>query len=187
MQVLAGELCEIVEALTMKCSALRRGRVVVLALAVSGCMATARTTMPASRTGPRAESASSYESTLEGIAQAIEGLKTEYPQLSEFSASTHCNGQWLRISYAYLTERAAPTGGWMSGVPHPTDHGVWFHIDIHNADSKAQIHTQPVVTRFRLRDRRVLFLLLDGAKTKSLYAPLTRILLAHGIQTVERR
>jgi hypothetical protein len=143
----------------MKCSALHRLRVVI-ALAVSGCLATACTTMP---------------------------LKTEYPQLSEFSASTHCNGQWLRISYAYLTERAAPTGGWMSGVPHPTDHGAWFHIDIHNADSKAQIHTQPVVTHFRLRDRRVLFLLLDGAKTKSLYAPLTRILLAHGVQPVERR
>ena len=128
--------------------------------------------------------APSYESTLRSIAQSIEELKGEYPQLSEFSASAHCNGEQLRIDYAYRTVAPQRTGGWTSGVPSPTDQGVWLFIDFHDPDSKLQMHTQPLVPRYRLRGKEVMVQLLEGAGTKTLDGKLARILVDHGARPV---
>jgi hypothetical protein len=129
--------------------------------------------------------ADSYEATLRQIAQAIEGLKAQYPQLAEFKAATHYRGDHLTISYGYRTEAPARTGGWTSGVPHPAADGVWFLIDVHDPDSMAELHRQPVVPGYQLRDKRVMFLLLEGAGTRSLHAKLHKILLDHGVKPLE--
>jgi len=124
----------------------------------------------------------SYASTLCSIARSIEGMKAEYPQLAEFSAAAPCDGQTLAITYGYHTKAAPRTGGWTSGVPHPTEDGVWFFIDIHDADSMAEIHRQPMVPRYRFRDKEVQLLLLEGARTKSLHGALVKVLLDHGVK-----
>lgn len=127
-----------------------------------------------------------YATTLRDIARSIEALKPRYPQLAEFAASAHADVEALQITYAYRTEPPARTGGWTAGVPSPTDGGVWLYIDFHDADSTAQIHTQPVVPRYRLRDKRVMLLVREGPNTKPLEGALVRILLEHGVQPVGR-
>jgi hypothetical protein len=126
-----------------------------------------------------------YASTLLGIARSIEALKPEYPQLAEFSASANADVERLKISYGFRTERAARTGGWTSGVPSPTEGGVWLYIDIHHPDSTAQIHTQPVVPRYHLGDRRVMLLVREGPNTKPLEGALVRTLLRHGVRPAQ--
>jgi len=123
-----------------------------------------------------------YTSALRGIARSIESLKSEHPQLAEFSESEHCDVEGLRITYAYRTESPPPTGGWTSGVPSPVEGGVWFLIDFHDADSKAELHTQPVVPRYRIGEKRVMLLLREGAGTKPLHGALVRVLLEHGVR-----
>jgi hypothetical protein len=147
-----------------------------LVLAASGTLA-----------GRQEARADLYASTLLAIARSIEGLKREYPQLAGFSASTHLDVDGLRITYGYRTEKPRPTGGWTSAVPSPLDGGVWLHVDFHDAASKAEIHTQPVVPRYRFRDKRVMLLLREGASTKPLEGALARILLDHGVQPDEDR
>jgi len=78
------------------------------------------------------------------VAHNIESLKNNHPQLKGFLATNHTNLENLEISYAYHTHKAKHRGGWTSGVPHPDDDGVWFHLDFHDPDSKAQIHTLPL-------------------------------------------
>jgi hypothetical protein len=123
-----------------------------------------------------------YASTLQAIARSIEALKSDYPQLAEFSASAHSDVDGLKISYGYRTETPARTGGWTSGVPSPTEGGVWFYIDIHDPDSTAQIHTQPVVPRYGLKDKRVMVLVREGPNTRPLEGALVRILREHGVR-----
>lgn len=123
-----------------------------------------------------------YTSTLCSIARSIEALKPDYPQLAEFSAAPACDGKALAVMYGYRTTDPPRTGGWTSGVPHPTDEGVWFHFDFHDPDSKAEIHRQPVVPRYRFKDKEVQLLILEGRRTKSLHGPLVKILLDHGAQ-----
>jgi hypothetical protein len=131
------------------------------------------------------EATDAYASALLSIARSIEALKPEYAQLVEFSASANLDG--LKITYGHRTERAARTGGWTSGVPSPTEGGVWFYIDLHDPDSTAQIHTQPAVPRYRFRDMRVMLLVREGPNAKPLEAALVRVLLDHGVEPVERR
>ena len=126
--------------------------------------------------------AASYESTLREIARSIEALKAEFPQLAEFSASTNSRVGDLTITYGYRTQDPPKTGGWTSGVPNPTADGVWFSLSIYDPDSTLEMHTQPVVPRYRLRDKRVQLLLLEGAGTKSLRGELHRILVGHGVR-----
>lgn len=162
-------------------------RIVVVVLVLGGHVGAGRAAMAAQDARREGDQADSYESTLRKIAMSIEALKAEYPQLSEFSASAHCDGERLRITYGYLTETAPRTGGWTSGVPSPTGDGVWIYIDFHAADSTLQIHTQPVVPRYRFRDKRVMLLLREGANTKTLSGKLVRILIDHGVQPVDRQ
>lgn len=132
----------------------------------------------------KSDPADSYEATLRKIAHAIESLKAEYPQLSRFSLSAHFEAERLTITYGYLTETAPQTGGWTSGVPAPTADGVWIYLDFHSPDSTLALHTQPVVPRYRFREKRVMLLLREGTNTKTLSGKLVRILLDHGVQPV---
>ena len=122
-----------------------------------------------------------YAGTLAGIARSIAVLKREFPQLAEFSADGG-DLENLRISYGFHTHAPRHRGGWTSGVPNPDDDGVWFHLDFHDPDSMAQIHTQPVVPKGRLGDKVVMLLILEGAKTKPLAGRIREILRRHGVE-----
>jgi len=123
---------------------------------------------------------SNYEKTLWNIALAIEKLKGRFPQLADFSARQGFYWKQLVIFYAYKTHRARRRGGWGGAVPNPDADGVWFHLDFHDPKSKAQIHTQPVVAKLRYREKRVMFLILEGAKTQPLTGEIQKILRDHG-------
>jgi hypothetical protein len=119
--------------------------------------------------------------TIEAVARGIEELAGRYPQLVEFSISKNLDRSARRISYAYHTHAAEPRGGWTSGVPSPDADGVWFFIDVHAPDSRAEIHTQPVTAAFCLGENRVSFLLLEGQARPSLEPALWAILRDHGV------
>lgn len=120
--------------------------------------------------------------TLASIADAIENLKQTHPQLKEFSRQRNLNARTLSISYAYRTHEPRRAGGWTAGVPNPEEDGIWFYIDFHHPASTAQIHTQPmsVAPQF-LGNMRVSFLILEGAKTASVYGPIWQVLRKHGV------
>jgi hypothetical protein len=129
-----------------------------------------------------------YLKTLQAVAQDIAGLKSEFPQLKEFSPTTNVNPHgtggplWPVIDYKYHTHRAKQSGGWTSGVPNPDDDGIWFWIDFHEPDSHAQIDTQPMVgPGLCLDEKRVQFLILEGKKTKSIDSRILSILQKHGV------
>ena len=123
-----------------------------------------------------------YGKAIHGIAEAIERLKGQFPQLAEFTAEKHGDSSRLAITYGYRTHRAKHRGGWTAGVPNPDPDGVWFYIDFHDPGSAAQIHTQPVVPPLHFRDRKVTFLILEGETTKRLAASLHQIMLNHGVR-----
>lgn len=109
---------------------------------------------------------------LTAVALDIEKLKTDFPQLRDFSAATHLRAEPPAISYAFRTHAPARTGGWTSAVPNPDADGVWFHIDLHDPGSSLEIHTQPVTASLCLGESRVSFLMLEGRDTRSLYGPI---------------
>ena len=123
-----------------------------------------------------------YEDALMAIAKDIESLKGEFPQLADFSAAKHYDAQRLVIGYAYKTHRPQGRAGWAGAVPNPDDDGVWFHIDFHDPDSGRQIHTQPDVPVMFYRDKKVMFLMLEGAQTQSLSGPINGILQKRGVR-----
>ena len=120
-------------------------------------------------------------SILKGIAMDIENLKTDFPQLRNFSAATHLHAEPPSISYAFHTHAPEKTGGWTSGVPNPDPDGIWFYIDLHNPSSDLQLHTQPVTVSLCLAESRVSFLLLEGRDTLSLYGPILSALTKQGV------
>ena len=71
--------------------------------------------------------------------------------------------------------------GWAGGVPNPDSDGIWFYVDLHDADSQAQIHTQPVTANLCLGKKRVSFLILEGEGTNSVAGRIHAILTAHGV------
>jgi hypothetical protein len=123
---------------------------------------------------------------LRAIATDIENLKTDFPQLRDFSAAQNLHAEPSSISYAFRTHASDRTGGWSSGVPNPDADGVWFHIDIHDADSSLQLHTQPVTASLCLGESRVSFLMLEGPDTRSLYGPIWGVLKKHGVRECDR-
>jgi len=123
----------------------------------------------------------SYQSVIAQIAQDIEGLKSDYPQLRDFAVETHCDRAELVIAYGYQTHQAPRQGGWTSGVPNPGADGVWFYIDFHDPASQRQIHTQPMVVRYQYRDQAVMFLILEGERSRSIQAALVQILKDNGV------
>ena len=122
---------------------------------------------------------------LRNVARDIEKLKPKFPQLKDFSVGKHFDSSPKRrpvpaIVYSFHTHAPKRTGGWTAGVPNPDHDGVWFYIDLHDPDSTAQIHTQPVTMSMCLGDQRVSFLSLEGAGTKSLDPAIREILRKHG-------
>jgi hypothetical protein len=169
---------------------------VVLALGAGACAAPAsappgppRPPLSTSRGAPQSHPSTpappSYEAAIAAIAADIERLRVDYPQLSAFRAGEHCDPRRLVIEYSHRTHRAQHRGGWTSGVPNPDADGLWFYIDFHAPDSQAQIHTQPVVRELRYRDKRVMVLILEGARTRSIAGRLQQILRAHGARSPE--
>ena len=125
-----------------------------------------------------------YEATLRAIAEDIEALKNEYPQLEEFSVERNFNAPHLHITYDYHVGRRPRTGGWTAGVPSPKDDGVVLYIDLHDPKSTQQVHTQPRVPLFRFRDKAVMLLMIEGRATKSLRRAIVRIFEDHDVQSV---
>ena len=117
---------------------------------------------------------------LKALAADIEKLKTDFPQLRDFSAATHLLAEPPSITYAFRTHAPERTGGWTSGVPSPDTDGIWFHIDLHDPGSKAQLHTQPVTVPLCLGQSRVSFLILEGRDTRSVYGPIRSALTKQG-------
>jgi len=128
-----------------------------------------------------------YQSAIGRIAEAIERLKSEYPQLEDFLSRNHCDRAELAIDYGYHTHRAPRRGGWTSGVPNPDEDGVWFYIDFYDPASQREIHTQPMVPRYRYLDKMVTFLILEGEQTKNISGPIFQILRDNGIETDDDR
>lgn len=122
------------------------------------------------------ESSSIIEYTLRSIASDIEQLKNGYPQLQEYSAEKNIDLERLVIEYSYKTHDSELRGGWTSGVPNPDPDGIWLYIDMHEPNSAAQIHIQPEMPNLCYGDKRVAFLILEGAKTKTVKAEISRIL-----------
>jgi hypothetical protein len=116
------------------------------------------------------------------MAKDIEALKINHPQLADFSAASHYNVDGLYISYAFRTHRPEGRAGWAGGVPNPNDDGVWFTIDLHDPDSMAQLHTQPLTEDLRLGRMKVTFLILQGAQTSNIYEALREILEKYGVR-----
>jgi hypothetical protein len=139
------------------------------------------------RTTTREPDLTPYESKIWRIAESIELLKTDYPQLADFSARSHCDRGMLAIKYGYSTHPAHRLGGWTSGVPNPNKDGVWFYIDFHDPGSQRQIHTQPIVPRYRYKDKEVMFLILEGEQTESIRAAVSKILRDNGVQSSDGR
>jgi hypothetical protein len=125
-----------------------------------------------------------YESTLRAIAEAIEALKPEYPQLAEFSVERTFNGPHLHIAYYYRVDPPRRTGGWGGGVPWPRDDGLNLFIDFHDPQSTQQLHTQPRVPLFRFKNKAVMLLMVEGKQTKSLRRTIVRIFEEHGVTPV---
>jgi hypothetical protein len=99
---------------------------------------------------------SQHREFIRGVSEDIAKLKERYPQLQEFSPAEHADIAQLKMSYGYRTHGAERGGGWSGAVPNPNPDGIWFYIDLHDPDSKAQIHTQPVPNSYgRLGDKSV--------------------------------
>ena len=122
-----------------------------------------------------------YQAFINNVAGDIVALKTDYPQLVEFSLKHHVDIENLRISYDYHTHASAHPGGWTSGVPAPDVDGIWFYIDVHDHGSTAQIHTQPITgNTLKIDDKIICFLILEGAETRSVVGEIEAILQRHG-------
>ena len=131
----------------------------------------------------RAASEYDYAATVKAIAGDIAGLRTEFPQLRDFSATQNVLFDKLAIDYAYHTHRySGPGGGWVAHAPNPDDDGVWLYVDFHDPDSAAQIHTQPMTPALCFGGKRATFLLLEGDQTKPLGGRIKTILDARGVK-----
>ena len=122
-----------------------------------------------------------YPEVMRAIAREIEALKPEFPQLKEFSVAGSLRLESLAVSYGYHTHQPRRRPGWAGAVPNPNPDGIWFYIDLHDPSSQAQIHTQPfVLPVLWIGEKKVTFLVLEGAKTKPLGGRLNAILAKHG-------
>lgn len=126
-----------------------------------------------------------YPGTCRAIADDIERLRTQYPQLVDFrivdALRPNCT-----ISYGWHTHRPTTRGGWTSGVPEPDPDGIWFYIGVYDPngpDAQSQIHTQPMVPNWWIGERRVMFLLREGDQAKKVGGELMKVLAKHGMVT----
>jgi hypothetical protein len=131
---------------------------------------------------PQGQAGWDYAGTLRRIAESIEALKGEYPQLAGFSVEEHFYPDRLTIAYDHRTYWPRRRAGWAGSVPNPHPDGIWFHLDFHDPGSTSQIHTQPVVPKRRYGEKQVMLLILEGKDTRSLQPALDRILQRHGVR-----
>jgi len=111
-------------------------------------------------------------------------LKETYPQLKEFSTDKHVDIENLKLDYSYHTHEPERTGGWTSGVPNPDPDGIWFYIDLHDKDSTAQKHTQPVTgISIEFGNKKICFLILQGSETKSISGEIISIFERNGAKS----
>lgn len=155
------------------------GSLVALGL-LTLCLSPAQGAEPERRQAVRPEPPS-HADAIRAIAADIAALKTSFPQLADFDVDKHCHPDRLMIEYGHKTHPPKHRAGWTGGVPNPDPDGVWFYIDFHDPKSTRQIHTQPVVLERRRSDKRVMFLILEGEKTKALAGHIDRILARHGV------
>ena len=125
------------------------------------------------------------ETIIGQIARSIELVKPEYPQLAKFSYDLHYDPETLTIQYGNNTHRSQHQGGWSAGVPNPDEDGIWFYIDLHDPDSTRQIHTQPIVARYRYHDMEVMFLILQGETTTEIRMAIDEIFASFGVERVK--
>jgi hypothetical protein len=138
----------------------------------------------ASHIGRAASDQPDYAGVFNAIVRDIEAMKGEFPQLREFSAN-HRFIDRLAIEYQFHTHPPEPRGGWTSGVPNPDDDGVWFYLDFHDPQSKAELYEQPDVnTRACFGRMEVFLLMLEGKKTKPLEARLWAVVKRHIDQAI---
>src|SRR2546430_2279464 len=83
-----------------------------------------------------------YARVMQQITNDIAALRTTYPKLADFDAARAFSAAQLTLTYDFHTHAPEARGGWTSGVPNPDADGLWFYIDLHDADSTAEIHTQ---------------------------------------------
>jgi hypothetical protein len=121
-----------------------------------------------------------------GVSQDLMKLKSQYPQLAEFSVSKAMDVPHLKVSYGFHTHRAEHGGGWTAGVPNPDPDGLWFYIDLHDPGSAAQIHTQPMIAPVCFGANKVSFLILDGPETKPVSHAIWDILNKRGAKPCRR-
>ncbi|MGC4123258.1 MAG: hypothetical protein QM765_53565 [Myxococcales bacterium] len=157
----------------------RRSWLLAASTVVLGIGSTAWSAEPSPE--PKPAPATTELKALQAIAAGIERLKKDYPQLEEFQAAKQLLPGTLAIDYAYKTHAPEHSGGWTSGVPNPDPDGLWFYVDVHDPDSTRQIHTQPVTAPLCLGKKRVTFLILEGAKTKSAAAAIGAVLQKSGV------
>lgn len=122
---------------------------------------------------------------LRAVAADIEALAASHPPLADFRAATHFDAAAQRIDYAFRTHPPAGSGGWTAAVPNPDADGLWFHLDVHDPASTAQIHTQPMTEPLCLGPRRVSLLVLEGAATPPVAGLLRASLERHGVRRCE--
>ncbi len=126
-----------------------------------------------------------YQEFIKKVSEEISALKDTYPQLKEFSMDKHVDIDNLRVDYSYHTHESERSGGWTSGVPNPDPDGIWFYFDLHDPDSTAQIHTQPVTgISLGVGDKSVCFLVLEGSATKPLGPKILSILERNGAKSL---
>jgi hypothetical protein len=126
-----------------------------------------------------------FSDILVNITKDILLLKSNYPQLSDFSIS-NVDFQTLKIWYEYRCHQSDdPGSGWAYGAPNPDNDGLWFYIGLWDEndpiESNAQINTQPVIPTMYIKDKRVTFLILEGSNTSLLNEQLKIILVKNGL------
>lgn len=124
---------------------------------------------------------SKYHAFMRTVSEEITTLKKTYPQLKEFSQDKHADMEKLKIDFSYHTYEPERAGGWTSGVPNPYPDGVWLYIDLHDKDSTAQIHTQPISgMSLVFGDKTICFLILEGSATDSISGEMISIFERNG-------
>lgn len=129
----------------------------------------------------KTDSMNYYTDAIKNIAEGIEELKKQSPQLINFIPAINVDTINLSISYEYKTHKSNQPAGWVAAVPNPDDDGIWFYIDFHSPDSQAQIHTQPLMPDLCIGNKKVTFLILEGQKTQSIREHVNKILNKCGV------
>jgi hypothetical protein len=123
-----------------------------------------------------------YAGTIVAIARDIERTRVDFPQLSEFRVERNCDTENLTIRYGFKTHELEDSDGWMSRLPNPDHDGVWFHFDLHDPESREEIHNLAFLAKLHFGKKAATLLLLEGWATKSFNVRLEEIIRRNGIR-----